>query len=164
MNRAISSPGPGGIPRVLAFRIPKSKIPPGPDCDIDVFHAFLGKCLNFQKLQSSSLLNCFAFNSKTSIFINNVLVVPSHKNHKVSSVNFLHSLLKAILRLFNCSDVQVIAFEDSIESQREVAATREVEVTKMKESMSALQVKFHELERKNRELEAEAHKLDMQLR
>ncbi|PAV55901.1 hypothetical protein WR25_13816 [Diploscapter pachys] len=59
---------------------------------------------------------------------------------------------------------KVIAFEDSIESQREVAATREVEVTKMKESMSALQVKFHELERKNRELEAEAHKLDMQLR
>lgn len=69
-----------------------------------------------------------------------------------------------MLLLFNFSDVQVIAFEDSIESQREVAATREVEVTKMKESMSALQVKFHELERKNRELEAEAHKLDMQLR
>jgi len=59
---------------------------------------------------------------------------------------------------------KVIAIEDSIESQREVAATREVEVTKMKESMSALQSKFHELERKNRELEAEAHKLDMQLR
>lgn len=55
-------------------------------------------------------------------------------------------------------------FENTIESQREVASTREIEVTKMKESMSALQVKFHELERKNRELEAEAHKLDLQLR
>lgn len=59
---------------------------------------------------------------------------------------------------------KLTVFENTIESQREVASTREIEVTKMKESMSALQVKFHELERKNRELEAEAHKLDLQLR